>query len=114
MIHIADEYGIGLAALAAAVGTERWVSFSLLLFATLFFGLYLWERRLRRLDLARHRVRRDSELGALNAMAGISSRTFDLDEILKSTAHCTRELFGQHCDILLFDLDGGGVSRSLR
>jgi signal transduction histidine kinase len=112
MIHIVDECGLGLAALAAAVGMERWGTAGLLLFAALLTGLYLRERRLRRLDRSRHRLRRDAELGALNAMAGISSRTFDLDEILKSTAQCTRELFAQHCDILLFNLETGGVTRS--
>jgi two-component system NtrC family sensor kinase len=44
-------------------------------------------------------------------MADISSRTFDLDEILKSTARCTRQLFNQHCDILLFHPESGQVSR---
>jgi C4-dicarboxylate-specific signal transduction histidine kinase len=113
MIHIAGECGLGCPALAAAVATERWAATAgLLLFAALPLSLYLRERRLRRLDRTRQMLRRDRELGALNAMAAISSRTFDLDEILKSTVHWTRELFAQHCDILLFSLKSGGVTRS--
>lgn len=56
--------------------------------------------------------RRNRELVALNAMASIATRTFDLDEILQNTLSWTTELFGQHCDILLFDLDSGHVMRS--
>jgi two-component system NtrC family sensor kinase len=113
MIHIAGECGLGLPALAAAVAAERWAAtVGLLLFAALLLYLYLRERRLRRLDRTRQTLRHDCELGALNAMAAISSRTFDLNEILKSTAHCTRELFAQHCDILLFSLESGEVSHS--
>jgi C4-dicarboxylate-specific signal transduction histidine kinase len=112
MIHIAQELGLRLAAAAAIAGTERWGTGVFLLLVAVLGGLYLRERRLRQRELTRHRLRRDSELGALNAMAGISSRTFDLDEILSSTVHCVRELFAQHCDILLFDPERGGVTRS--
>ncbi len=56
--------------------------------------------------------RRNRELVALNAMASIAARTFDLDEILQNTLRWTTELFAQHCDILLFDLDSGHVTRS--
>jgi len=56
--------------------------------------------------------RRNRELGALNAMATIATRTFDLDEILQNTLHWIMELFSQHCDILLFDLETGRVMRS--
>ena len=112
MIHIAQEPGLGFAAVAAMVGTERWGSGFLVLLAALLGCLYWREHRLRRRELTRHRLRRESELGALNAMAGICSRTFDLDEILKSTAQCTSELFARDCDILLFDPERGGVTRS--
>jgi two-component system NtrC family sensor kinase len=47
--------------------------------------------------------RRNHELGALNAMANIATRTFDIDEILRNTLFWTSELFGQNCDIILFD-----------
>jgi two-component system NtrC family sensor kinase len=112
MIHIAQERGLGLASVAAIAGTERWGTGVLVLGIALLGGLYLRERRLRQRELTRHRRRRESELGALNTLAGIFSRTFDLDEILASTAHCIRELFAQHCDILLFDAERGGVTRS--
>ncbi len=112
MIHIAQERGRSLAALAAIAGVERWGVGVLLLLVALLGGLYLRERRLRQRERSRHRLRRESELGALNAMAGISGRTSDLDEILKGTAHCAHELFSEHCDILLFDPERGGVTRS--
>ena len=57
--------------------------------------------------------RRNRELGALNAMATIAARTFDLNEILKNTLLWTTELFAQDCDILLFDLESGQVMRSV-
>jgi two-component system NtrC family sensor kinase len=50
------------------------------------------------------------ELGALNAMASIAS--LDLDEILQSTLRWVTELFSAPCDILLFDLKSGRVTRS--
>jgi two-component system NtrC family sensor kinase len=56
--------------------------------------------------------RRNRELGALNAMATIATRTFDLDEILRNTLKWTIELFSQDCDIVLFDLESGQVLRS--
>jgi len=111
MIHVAQERGLSLASVASIAGTQRVGAGVLVLWIVLLGGLYLRERRLRRLERTLHRRRRDAELGALNAMAEISSRTFDLDEILKSTAHCIRELFGQHCDILLFDRESGRVSQ---
>ncbi len=56
--------------------------------------------------------RRNRELAALNAMATIAARTFDLDEILQNTLHWTTELFAQQCDILLFDAESGRVTHS--
>jgi two-component system NtrC family sensor kinase len=56
--------------------------------------------------------RRNRELGALNAMAAIATRTFDLDQILQNTLHWITELFAQYCDILLFDVESGHVMRS--
>jgi two-component system NtrC family sensor kinase len=56
--------------------------------------------------------RRNRELGALNAMATMATRTFDLDQILHNTLRWTTELFTEHCDILLFDLETGRVMRS--
>jgi two-component system NtrC family sensor kinase len=56
--------------------------------------------------------RRNRELGALNAMATIATRTFDLDEIFQNTLRWTRELFAQPCSILLCDLDSGQVTRT--
>jgi len=55
--------------------------------------------------------RRNRELGALNAMATIATRTFDLDEILQNTLQWTIELFSQDCEIALFDLESGQVMR---
>jgi two-component system NtrC family sensor kinase len=57
--------------------------------------------------------RRNRELGALNAMATIAARTFDLDEILRNTLQRTIELFAQNCDIALFDLESGQLLRSV-
>jgi len=57
--------------------------------------------------------RRNRELGALNAMATIAARTFDLGEILNNTLQWTIELFDQDCDILLFDLETGQVMQSV-
>ncbi len=56
--------------------------------------------------------RRNRELGALNAMATIAARTFDLDEILQNTLRWTTELYAQQCDILLFDVESGSVMRT--
>jgi two-component system NtrC family sensor kinase len=56
--------------------------------------------------------RRNRELGALNAMATLATQTFDLDEILQNTLHWTTELFAQHCDILLFDVESGCLMRT--
>jgi PAS domain S-box-containing protein len=56
--------------------------------------------------------RRNRELGALNAMATIATQTFDLDEILQTTLRWTTELYAQHCDILLFDVESGHLMRS--
>jgi len=56
--------------------------------------------------------RSNRELGALNAMATIATRTFDLDEIFQNTLHWTTELFAQHCSILLRDLESGSVTRT--
>jgi PAS domain S-box-containing protein len=56
--------------------------------------------------------RRNRELGALNAMASIATRTFDLDEILQNTLYWTTELFVQHCGILLIDVESGRVMRT--
>ncbi len=56
--------------------------------------------------------RRNRELAALNAMATIAARTFNLDQILQNTLHWTTELLAQQCDILLFDPDSGRVMRS--
>jgi two-component system NtrC family sensor kinase len=55
--------------------------------------------------------RHNRELNALNAMATIASRTFDLDAILQNTRQWTMELFRQECDILLFDLDTGCLAQ---
>jgi two-component system NtrC family sensor kinase len=56
--------------------------------------------------------RRNRELGALNAMAMIATETFDLDQILQNTLRWTTELYAQHCDILLFDIESGRLMRS--
>jgi two-component system NtrC family sensor kinase len=56
--------------------------------------------------------RRNRELNALNAMATIATRTFDLDGILQNTLQRTTELFAQGCDILLFDLETGQLTRT--
>jgi PAS domain S-box-containing protein len=56
--------------------------------------------------------RRNRELAALNAMATIATRTFDLDVILHNTLHWTTKLFAQHCSILLCDLESGRVTRT--
>ncbi len=56
--------------------------------------------------------RRNRELGALNAMATIATRTFNLDEILQNTLRWTTELYAEHCDILLFDPESRRVTRS--
>jgi two-component system NtrC family sensor kinase len=55
--------------------------------------------------------RRNHELSALNAMATIATRTFDLDAILKNTLHWSTELFAEHCDILLFDVESECVMK---
>jgi C4-dicarboxylate-specific signal transduction histidine kinase len=112
MIHIAGGSGLDIAPVAAVVATERWAAAAGLLLAALLISLWVRERSLRRLDRREGILRRDRELGALIAMAAISSRTFDLGEILRSTARWTRELFAQHCDILLFDLESGEVTQS--
>jgi two-component system NtrC family sensor kinase len=56
-------------------------------------------------------LRRNRELGALNAMANIAARTFDLSEILRNTLYRTAELFGQNCDLILFDPETKQVVR---
>jgi two-component system NtrC family sensor kinase len=56
--------------------------------------------------------RRNRELGALNAMASLATRTFDLDEILQNTLYWITEIYGQYSEILLFDTDSGRVMRS--
>ena len=96
MTYIAHECGRGLQALAIAAGMEQGITLGLFLLSALLLGLYLQERHLRTRDRARYLQRSDTVLGALNAMADLSSRTFDLDEILKGTARCTRQLFHQH------------------
>jgi two-component system NtrC family sensor kinase len=53
--------------------------------------------------------RHNRELSALNAMATIAARTFNLNEILQNTLHWAMVLFAQHCDILLFDVESGKV-----
>jgi signal transduction histidine kinase len=109
MIQIAGESGLAIP--AAAVAT-RWVANAWLLLSVLLLCLWLRERSLRRLDRREDSLRRTREMSALGAMAATSSRTSDPGEILKNTANWTRELFAQHCDLLLLDRESGRVMRS--
>jgi two-component system NtrC family sensor kinase len=72
------------------------------------FLLDITEKKRAEEEMKRH----NRELNALNAMATIANRTFDLNEILQNTRRWTTELFRQECDILLFDLDTGRLVQS--
>jgi two-component system NtrC family sensor kinase len=112
MTHIAGESGLGIPAGAAAMLTKPWATGAVVVLAILLLLLWLRERSLRRFDRSEEALWRNREMTALVALASISSRTFDLGEILRNTAQWTRELFGQHCDILLLDLGTGRVTCS--
>lgn len=56
--------------------------------------------------------RRNRELAALNAMAAIAARSFDLPEILSSTLRHLGDLYAQPCDLLIFDTTSGGLLRT--